>query len=277
MQNQALATVSVKLGWNPCTDPCIAGYNIYYGVASGTYSNKVVLGVTTNATISGLIEGTTYYFAATAFNVAGVESLFSNETSWTIPLPVVNHPPTLNSINNMTISVNARLQTVNLSGITSGATNEIQKLTVTAISSKPALIPNPTVTYTSPNITGKLSFTPVHNATGTAILSVTVNDGQTQSNTATRVFTVTVTSKRSSSVAALAEAATAAVTLQPAAHANGELALNIAGVTGHQYVVQASSDLVNWVPVQTNTAPFVFVETNVSQFSQRFYRSVYLP
>src|SRR5437588_3377418 len=46
---------------------------------------------------------------------------------------------------NLTINENAGLQTVNLSGISSGATNEAQVLTVTAISSNPALIPPPMV------------------------------------------------------------------------------------------------------------------------------------
>jgi hypothetical protein len=41
-----------------------------------------------------------------------------------------------------------------------------------------------------------------------------------------------------------------------------------------EYIVQASSDLVNWTAVQTNTAPFTFVDPNASQFSQRFYRTL---
>ena len=57
----------------------------------------------------------------------------------------MNQPPTLNAITNLTINENAGLQTVNLSGISSGAANENQTLTVTATSSKPILIPNPTV------------------------------------------------------------------------------------------------------------------------------------
>ena len=44
-----------------------------------------------------------------------------------------------------------------------GPANESQTLTVTATSSNPALIPNPTVTYTSPNATGSLTYTPVAN------------------------------------------------------------------------------------------------------------------
>ncbi|MCL4789717.1 MAG: hypothetical protein KJ070_23545, partial [Verrucomicrobia bacterium] len=54
------------------------------------------------------------------------------------------------------------------------------------------LIPNPTVSYTSPNATGTLAFTPVANASGTATITVTVNDGQAQNNTFARTFTVSV-------------------------------------------------------------------------------------
>jgi len=39
---------------------------------------------------------------------------------------------------------------------------------MTAISSNPALIANPTVTYNSPNATGTLSYQLVANANGTA-------------------------------------------------------------------------------------------------------------
>jgi hypothetical protein len=36
-------------------------------------------------------------------------------------------------------------------------------------------------------------------------------------------------------------------------------------------------NLVSWASVLTNTAPFMFVDTNASQFKQRFYRSFHLP
>ena len=54
------------------------------------------------------------------------------------------------------------------------------------------MIPNPTVTYTSPNATGSLAFTPVTNASGSATLTVTVNDGGASNNIVTQTFTVTV-------------------------------------------------------------------------------------
>ena len=194
MQLSAFAAGRVTLAWNPSTDPLVVGYNVYYGGASGAYTNEISAGNATNVIISGLVEGATYYFAATAYSSSGLESLFSSEVSYLVPLkvPIVNQPPTLNAINNVVINENAGLQTVALSGITSGATNENQTLTVTAVSSNTGLIPNPTVNYTNAGTTGKLTFTPTVNGNGTATITVTVNDGGTSNNIVTQSFTVTV-------------------------------------------------------------------------------------
>ncbi len=185
---------NVTLAWNPSTDPTVVGYNLYYGGGSGNYTNTLSAGNATNITVSGLVGGFTYYFAATTYNSSGVQSPFSNEVSYSVPTNTVtaNQPPTLNPIGNLTINENAGLQTVNLSGISSGATNGNQKLTVTATSGNTNLIPNPTVNYTSANTNGSLTFTPVINANGSAIITVTVNNGGVSNNIVTRTFTVTV-------------------------------------------------------------------------------------
>src|SRR5436190_1565745 len=112
--------------------------------------------------------------------------------TFTVTVAAVNDPPTLNAIANLSIAEDSGLQTVSLAGIGSGAANESQTLTVTASSSNTGLVPNPTVAYTSPNTTGTLTFTPLANATGTAAITVTVNDGQAQNNTVSRTFTVAV-------------------------------------------------------------------------------------
>jgi len=182
---------SVILAWDPSPDPQAVGYRIYYGVASGNYTNSSPVGAVTTATVTGLTVGTTYYFAATAFDTNGVESIFSNEITYT-PAPAANQPPTLDALANVTFNEGAGQQTVNLSGISSGATNETQTLVVTASSSNPTLIPNPTVNYTSPNGTGSLRFTPAALAFGTATVTVQVNDGGASNNIVTRSFTVTV-------------------------------------------------------------------------------------
>ncbi len=190
----AFADGSVTLAWSACADPCVVGYNIYYGGASGAYTNAISAGNSTNATVSGLVQGATYYFAATSLTSSGFESPFSSEVAYLIPpnAPPVNQPPTLNAITNLSINENAGLQTVSLSGITAGDTNGNQTLSVTAVSSNTGLIPNPTVYYSNANTTGLLTFTPVSNNFGTANITVTVNDGMTRNNFVTRSFTVTV-------------------------------------------------------------------------------------
>src|SRR6185295_16791968 len=83
-------------------------------------------------------------------------------TSFVLTVSPVNDPPTLDPISNRTLNEDAGQQTNTLTGITSGATNEIQTLAVTASSSNPALIPTPTVTYTNGS-SATLRYTPASN------------------------------------------------------------------------------------------------------------------
>lgn len=57
----------------------------------------------------------------------------------------------------------------------------------------------------------------------------------------------------------------------------GGFSFSVPGGTGTNFVVEASVDLINWIRVQTNTAPFTFVDTNANAFDKRFYRTVALP
>ena len=71
-----------NLAWDPpdiFTD--VTGYMIHYGTASGTYTQGVDVGNTTGYALSNLIDGQTYYFAVTAYNAVGYESVYSNEVS----------------------------------------------------------------------------------------------------------------------------------------------------------------------------------------------------
>jgi len=142
---------SVTLGWDPNNGPDVAGYKIYYGTASQSYTAAVVVGNTNTGTVTGLVAGTTYYFAATSYNGAGAESPYSDEVSYTVPaLP--------------------------------------------------------------------------------AQLNAVVSSG-------------------------------------------GQFSFMVSGATGQMYVVQSSSNLLDWVSVMSNTAPFVFVDSNAAGFNQRFYRA----
>ena len=66
------------------------------------------------------------------------------------------------------------------------------------------------------------------------------------------------------------------IPLTPAVQAGGQFGFNISGAVGTIYIVQASTDLVNWTSIQTNLAPFTFVDASVAGFKQRFFRTVSL-
>ena len=59
--------------------------------------------------------------------------------------------------------------------------------------------------------------------------------------------------------------------------ANNQFSFALTGTTGASYVVQATTNLNSaiWVSLITNTAPFIFTETN--SLSQRFYRAQIAP
>jgi len=146
---------SITLQWDPSIDPQVVGYKIYYGTTSHNYTDVVVVGNVLTTTISGLQPGVTYYFAATAYDVFGNESDFSNEISRTVP--------------------------------------------------------------------------------------------------------------------------TMAATLTAATCSVGQFSFGVSGIPGLPYVVETSTNLVDWTAVQTNLVPFTFVETNPGRPGQRFFRAASLP
>ncbi len=85
----------VHLAWDPNTEPDLAGYRVYYGSGSRNYDHVMDVGNCTSCMVTGLEQGRTYYFAATAVNTANVESDFSNEVS--AALSTSNQPPLANA------------------------------------------------------------------------------------------------------------------------------------------------------------------------------------
>lgn len=106
---QVVYSAGVTLGWNLATDPSVQNYNIYMGTSSRAYTNSqavcpvfIQFGCTNVFSISNLVPGVTYYFAATSVDSIGLESAFSAEVIYTVPQtnqppgkpgPPVLHPP----------------------------------------------------------------------------------------------------------------------------------------------------------------------------------------
>jgi hypothetical protein len=75
----------VTLAWRPSPDASVVGYRVYWGYAPSQYVQSASAGSKTNLTLTGLAEGTRIYFAVTAQDAAGIESVPSNEISITVP------------------------------------------------------------------------------------------------------------------------------------------------------------------------------------------------
>lgn len=76
---------SVTLAWDPSPGTNIAGYRLYEGIAPDVYLTMLDLGNLTMATVSNLLQGVTYYFSVTAYDVTGLESPFSAPISYAVP------------------------------------------------------------------------------------------------------------------------------------------------------------------------------------------------
>ena len=59
--------------------------------------------------------------------------------------------------------------------------------------------------------------------------------------------------------------------------ANGQFQFNVTGASSLTYVVEASTNLVDWDALATNTPPFTFVDQAAPNCPQRFYRAVCRP
>lgn len=72
---------TLNISWSPVANAAgdLAGYVIYVGPASGTYTRKISLGNVTSYTLTGLDNGTKYYIAITSRDKSGNESAYSLE------------------------------------------------------------------------------------------------------------------------------------------------------------------------------------------------------
>jgi len=80
-----LPAPALTLIWHASTSTNVANYKIYYGTTAGRYTQSVAAGPLTQATITGLTPGTTYFLAATATDDAGLESGYSIEVAFVVP------------------------------------------------------------------------------------------------------------------------------------------------------------------------------------------------
>ena len=64
--------------------------------------------------------------------------------------------------------------------------------------------------------------------------------------------------------------------LSTASYTNGAFQFSIAGQSGQTNIIQASTNLLNWVPIYTNVGSTNFTDPSATNYPHRFYRD-YLP
>ena len=218
--------------------------NIVFG-GSGTARTVAITPV---ATLSGV----------SMITISVSDGTASSSTSFLLTINSVNDQPSMNVLTNWTILEDATAQTVNLSGISAGPSNEsTQTLSITATSSNPAIIPNPTVNYSSPAATGTLSFTPIATQNGVVTISVVLKDNGGTANggidSVTNSFTVTVQAVNDTPT--LDPISDVVVTVNP-----GQQTINLTGISagpinenGQTVTITATSGNTGVIPNPTVT------------------------
>jgi hypothetical protein len=70
---------TVRLAWDPNTEASLAGYELFWGTASGVYtSSKLIPKEAVTTEVTGLTPGVRYYFSIKAYDTEGLRSGFSN-------------------------------------------------------------------------------------------------------------------------------------------------------------------------------------------------------
>lgn len=151
---------------------------------------------------SGSNRNVTLRPGTNAFGTATVAIVVSNATQFTsrsfqVQVDPVNDPPTLDPIANQALLNTESGLWLFFSGISSGAGNETDTLSVTVVSnSNPAIFSSaPLVSYTPQFSWANLRLEPASNAVGKSTLVLQVDDGRPSNNIVRREFTVVVTNQ----------------------------------------------------------------------------------
>ena len=172
----AAGTNSTSLAWDRNPETNIAGYRLQYGLTQGTYPNVVDAGNSTTATVTGLNQGTTYYFTVVAYNTSGQTSAASSVVTYTVP-GEPNTAPTASSFS-LTVAEDDQV-----AATASGADGEGDSLAYSIVSAPT----KGTLTGTAPN----WIYKPSANANGDDSFSYRANDGVLNSENATVSITIT--------------------------------------------------------------------------------------
>jgi hypothetical protein len=205
-----------------------------------------------NATNSTFTVGAAYAGDAGSYSVI-VSNAGGSIASGNAAVTVSNTAPTLNPISDQSINPGANLS---IAGVASDPDVPPQSLSF-GLAAGPR---NAAVDSSSGAITWRPA---VAQANTTNLFTVTVTDDGTPNLSASQSFNVIVNPLTNA-------------TLTSPSLDNGQFSLTVSGGTaGPDYILQVSTNLTSWQPIQTNFSPvlpFTFTDMNASLFPIQFYR-----
>lgn len=240
----AEATQSVTLAWDPSPDTSVIGYNLHYGTASRVYDWTVDAGAATTVTVTGLLEGQTYFFAVTAYNQQRIESEPSVEVSYTVPVGSPNPGPDPVS--------NGGLRIVRDNGPDAVPRLQLQVL--------------PSHQYLVQASEDLRSWKTIHVDVSSSTNWVTWVDPEA-AFLPKRFYRLMLPDK---------PVAPGILSILPKAVPQGMICLRPSVMPGQRYEIQVSQDLVTWTTIHegicVSTKPMDFVDSEAGLYRQRFYR-----
>jgi hypothetical protein len=238
-------TGGVNLTWPANTNPKVTGYEFYYGSASGVYTNWTYLPASaTNQVFDTLMPGVTYYFNAVTLNASGKQSAYVGEVSYTMPSPALVCQQLNATSLELGWPVNSNPNVTGYEIYYGGATGVYTNWTYV-----PAATTNLIVSGLTPGLTYYFNALTLNGSGG---LGVYLGEISTTM------------------------AYTARLALSPVRTRNIVTSMNFTatGQVPNSWVIQMSTNFVDWVPFQNGVGQTVNVNLPLSKAPQEFFRLV---
>jgi Bacterial Ig domain len=243
---------SLTLSWDANQEPDVAGYILYYGDASGHYTNSIDVGNVTTTIASNLVDGVSYFFTVTAYNTSRLESAPSNEVTTKLNNPPIARPDVVIAAPNITTRF----------ALGSFLRNDIDfdrdPITILGVSS------SSTQSGSVLFFRGVIYYTPPKDFTGTDGFTYTVTDGKGGTSTAQATVNVQVPTKPT------------LMSSNVLPQGGGAIKAQFQGLPSFKFSVEASTDLKTWQPIGTATGDknglVEYLDANAASFAIRYYR-----
>lgn len=139
---QQVKAATLTLAWDHSADSSVAGYQVSYGTQSGKYTTTVKAGYVTSVSMTGLADGTSYYFVVQSYDSSG---LLGSPSSEVVGQTTLIQPVAISCPSPVLTSPDGKSMSVTLTPTVSGG---VTPITTTCSPSSGSLFPVGTTSFT---------------------------------------------------------------------------------------------------------------------------------